>query len=123
MIHVIDVVLDSFSNLFPSHSYSPLEKLYSVILFMANISLTYKLMVSVGAYIHGFKTLEQIGPGYGCEDVEFLLKIGRFDKQNLAYIPHLHVRPIKIIYSPLSKMKDELDVVLLFTIPSQAQLF
>jgi len=77
---------------------------------------------SVGAYVHGLKKLEEIGPGCGCEDVDFLLKIGRFDRQDLAYIPHLHVRPIKIIYSPLSKMKDEPDVVLLFTIPSQAQL-
>jgi len=40
MLHVIDAVLDSFSNLFLSHRYSPLEKLYSNILFMANISLT-----------------------------------------------------------------------------------
>jgi len=39
MIHVIDVVLDSFSNLFQSHRYSPLEKLYSVILFIAGLSL------------------------------------------------------------------------------------
>jgi len=27
-MHVIDAVLDSFSNLFQSHRYSPLEKLY-----------------------------------------------------------------------------------------------
>jgi transposase-like protein len=39
MIHVIDVVLDSFSNLFQSHRYPPLEKLYSVILFIAGLSL------------------------------------------------------------------------------------
>jgi hypothetical protein len=39
MIHVIDVVLDSFSNLFRSHRYSPLEKLYSVFLFMAGLSI------------------------------------------------------------------------------------
>jgi hypothetical protein len=39
MIHVIDAVLDSFSNLFRFHRYSPLEKLYSVILFIAGFSL------------------------------------------------------------------------------------
>jgi hypothetical protein len=39
MIHVIDVVLDSFSNLFQSHRYPPLEKIYSVILFTAGLSL------------------------------------------------------------------------------------
>jgi hypothetical protein len=39
MIHVIDVVLHSFSNLFRFHRYSPLEKLYSVILFIAGLSL------------------------------------------------------------------------------------
>jgi hypothetical protein len=38
MIHVIDVELDSFSNLFQSHKYSPLEKLYSVILSIAGFS-------------------------------------------------------------------------------------
>jgi uncharacterized protein (DUF169 family) len=77
---------------------------------------------SVGAYVHGFKTLEEIGPGCGCEDVDFLLKIGRFDRQDLANIPRLHLKPAQIIYSPLTKMGDEPDVVLLFTIPSQAQL-
>ena len=38
-MHVIDVVLDSFSNLFRSHRYPPLEKIYSVILFIAGLSL------------------------------------------------------------------------------------
>jgi hypothetical protein len=32
MMHLIDAVLDSFSNLFRSHRYSPLEKPYSVFL-------------------------------------------------------------------------------------------
>ena len=39
MIYVIDVVLDSFSNLFRSHRYSPLEKLYSVVLFISGLNL------------------------------------------------------------------------------------
>jgi hypothetical protein len=39
MMHVIDVVLNSFSDLFRSHRYSPLEKIYSVILFTAGLSL------------------------------------------------------------------------------------
>jgi len=39
MMYVIDAVLDSFSNLFRSHRYSPLEKLYFVILFIAGLSL------------------------------------------------------------------------------------
>jgi hypothetical protein len=38
-MHVIDVVLNSFSHLFRSHRYPPLEKLYSVILFVAGLSL------------------------------------------------------------------------------------
>ena len=39
VMHVVDVVLDSFSTLFRFHRYSPLEKLYSVILFIAGLSL------------------------------------------------------------------------------------
>jgi hypothetical protein len=39
VMHVIDVMLDSSSNLFRSHRYSPLEKLYSVILFIAGPQL------------------------------------------------------------------------------------
>ena len=39
MMHVVDTVLDSFSNLFQSHRYSPLERIYSVFLFTAGISL------------------------------------------------------------------------------------
>jgi putative transposase len=38
-MHVIDAILESFSNLFRSHRYSPLEKLYSVFLFAAGLSL------------------------------------------------------------------------------------
>jgi hypothetical protein len=38
-MRVIDAVLDSFSNLFRSHRYSPLEKLYSIFLFTAGLSL------------------------------------------------------------------------------------
>jgi hypothetical protein len=34
MMHVIDVLLDSFTRLFRHHRYSPLEKLYSVILLI-----------------------------------------------------------------------------------------
>jgi hypothetical protein len=39
MMHVIDVLLDSFTMLFRHHRYSPLEKLCSVILFIAGLSL------------------------------------------------------------------------------------
>jgi Transposase and inactivated derivatives len=38
-MHVIDVLLDSFTRLFRHHRYSPSEKLYSVILFIAGLSL------------------------------------------------------------------------------------
>jgi len=39
MMHVIDVQLDSFTKFFRHHRYSPLEKLCSVILFIAGSSL------------------------------------------------------------------------------------
>jgi hypothetical protein len=39
MMHVIDAVLGSFSNPFRSHRYSPAEKLYSVVLFTAGLSI------------------------------------------------------------------------------------
>jgi transposase-like protein len=39
MMHVTDAVLDSFSNLFRSHRYPPVEKPYSVVLFTAGLSL------------------------------------------------------------------------------------
>ena len=66
VMHVIDVVLDSFSNLFRSHRYSPLEKLYSVILFVAGLSLrglserlclTGASRESVRILVHGFSSL------------------------------------------------------------------
>jgi hypothetical protein len=38
-MHVTDAVLDSFSNLFRSHRYPPLEKIYSVFLFATGLSL------------------------------------------------------------------------------------
>jgi hypothetical protein len=39
MMHVIDAVLDSFSDLFRFHRYPPVEKIYSVVLLMAGLSL------------------------------------------------------------------------------------
>jgi hypothetical protein len=39
MMHVIDVQLDSFTKFFRHHRYSPLEKLYSVILFNLGLNL------------------------------------------------------------------------------------
>jgi putative transposase len=66
MMHVIDVVLDYFSNLFRSHRYSPVEKIYSVILFIAGLSLrdlserlclTGASRESVRIWVHRFSSL------------------------------------------------------------------
>jgi transposase-like protein len=66
MAHVVDAVLDSFSNLFRSHRYSPLEKIYSVILFTAGLSLrdlserlclTGASRESVRIWVHRFSSL------------------------------------------------------------------
>jgi transposase-like protein len=66
MMHVIDVVLDSFSNLFRSHRYSPVEKLCSVFLFIAGLSLrdlserlclTGASRESVRMWVHRFSSL------------------------------------------------------------------
>jgi transposase-like protein len=65
MMHVIDAVLDSFSNLFRSHRYSPLEKLCSVVLFTAGLSLrdsqrgslTGASRESVRIWVHRFSSL------------------------------------------------------------------
>jgi transposase-like protein len=68
MIHVIDVVLDSFSNLFQSHRYFLLEKIYSVSLFTAGLSLrdlserlclTGASRESVRIWVHRFSSLIQ----------------------------------------------------------------
>jgi transposase-like protein len=65
-MHVIDAVLDSFYNLFRSHRYSPVEKLYSVILFTAGLSLrdlserlslTGASRESVRIWVHRFSSL------------------------------------------------------------------
>jgi transposase-like protein len=65
-MHVIDTVLESFSNLFRSHRYPPLEKLYSVILFTAGLSLsdlserlslTGASRESVRIWVHRFSSL------------------------------------------------------------------
>jgi transposase-like protein len=65
-MHVIDAVLESFSNLFRSHRYPPLEKLYSVFLFIAGLSLrdlserlclTWASRESVRIWVHRFSSL------------------------------------------------------------------
>jgi transposase-like protein len=66
VMHVIDAVLDSFSDLFRSHRYSPVEKLFSVILFIAGLSLrglserlclTGASRESVRIWVHRFSSL------------------------------------------------------------------
>jgi Transposase and inactivated derivatives len=66
VMHVIDAVLDSFSDLFRFHRYSPLEKLYSVILFIAGfrlrglserLCLTGASRESVRIWVHRFSSL------------------------------------------------------------------
>jgi hypothetical protein len=66
MMHVIDAVLDSFSNLFRSHRYSPVEKICSVSLFTAGLSLrdlserlclTGASRESVRIWVHRFSSL------------------------------------------------------------------
>jgi transposase-like protein len=66
MMHVIDAILNSFADLFGSHRYPPLEKLYSVILFAAGLSLrdlserlclTGASRESVRIWVHRFSSL------------------------------------------------------------------
>ncbi len=65
-MYVIDVILDSFTRLFRSHRYPPIEKLYSIILFIAGLSLrdvseklclTYASRDSVRIWAHRFSSL------------------------------------------------------------------
>jgi transposase-like protein len=65
-MYIINVALDSFSNLFRSHRNPPLEKLYSVILFIAGLSLrdlserlclTGASRESVRIWVHRFSSL------------------------------------------------------------------
>jgi Transposase and inactivated derivatives len=66
MMHVTDAVLNSFSNLFRSHRYPPVEKPYSVVLFTAGLSLrglserlclTATSRESVRIWVHRFSSL------------------------------------------------------------------
>jgi transposase-like protein len=66
MMHVTDAVLNSFSNLFRSHRYPPVEKPYSVVLFTAGLSLrglsemlclTATARESVRIWVHKFSSL------------------------------------------------------------------
>jgi transposase-like protein len=65
-MYIINVALDSFSNLFRSHRNPPLEKLYSVILFTVGLSLrdlserlclTGASRESVRIWVHRFSSL------------------------------------------------------------------
>jgi hypothetical protein len=55
MMHVVDTVLDSFSNLFRSHRYFPLERIYSVFLFTAGLSLKLKCLEELVTVISGLR--------------------------------------------------------------------
>jgi transposase-like protein len=87
MMHVIDAVLNSFADLFRSHRYSPVEKLYSVVLFIAGLSLrdlserlslTGASRESVRIWVHRFSSL--LRPFRGVRGLvavdETVLKVG-----------------------------------------------
>jgi transposase-like protein len=66
MMHVVDAVLNSFADLFRSHRYPPVKKIYSVFLFMAGLSLrdlserlslTGASRESVRIWVHRFSSL------------------------------------------------------------------
>jgi putative transposase len=66
MMHVIDAVLDSLASLSRFHRYSPVEKLYSVVLFIAGLGLrglserlclTGASRESVRMWVHRFSSL------------------------------------------------------------------
>jgi transposase-like protein len=66
MMHVIDVVLSSLASLFRFHRYPPVEKLYSVVLFIAGLSmrdlserlcLTGASRESVRIWVHRFSSI------------------------------------------------------------------
>jgi hypothetical protein len=47
MMHVVDVVLNSFADLFRFHRYSPVEKLSPVVLFMVGLSCSDAYVIRV----------------------------------------------------------------------------
>jgi hypothetical protein len=61
-MHIIDAVLDPIADLFRFHSYSPLERIYSVFLFTAGLSLKLKCLeelVTAIAVIHNVIRAEE----------------------------------------------------------------
>ncbi len=80
------------------------------------------LNCNIGAYTHGIKSIQEIGPSCGCDDVDFLLNIGRFGRQDFENLPRINEKPERVIYFPLSDLDFQPDVILLFCKASQSQL-
>jgi hypothetical protein len=64
MMHVIDAVLDSFADLFRSHRYPPVEKFYSVVLFIAGLSLREMNRLYNNVNSKKLKSLEELVTAY-----------------------------------------------------------
>jgi hypothetical protein len=64
MMHVIDAVLDSFADLFRSHRYPPLEKIYSVVLFIAGLRLREMNRLCNNVNAKMLKSLEELVTAY-----------------------------------------------------------
>jgi hypothetical protein len=64
MMHLIDAVLDSFADLFRSHRYPPLEKIYSVVLFIAGLSLREMNRLYNNVNSKMLKSLEELVTAY-----------------------------------------------------------
>ena len=64
MMHVIDAVLDSFADLFRSHRYPPLEKIYPIVLFIAGLSLREMNRLYNNVNSKMLKSLEELVTAY-----------------------------------------------------------
>ncbi len=80
------------------------------------------LNCNIGAYTHGVKSIEEIGPECGCDDVDFLLAIRRISWEDLENLPRVREKPSRILYFPLRNAGLEPDVILVFCRANQAQL-
>jgi uncharacterized protein (DUF169 family) len=65
---------------------------------------------SVGSYTHGFLTLAEAAK---TDDVAAVLEAGWVDARAVEALPHVRVRPDRIVYGPLSTLPVDPDVVLI----------
>ncbi|MCS7118115.1 MAG: DUF169 domain-containing protein [Thaumarchaeota archaeon] len=72
------------------------------------------LNCSIGSVTHGIRSAEEVRPGCGCADIDFLVECEWITEEELRRMPSVKFSGGTICYGPLRQIEFEPDLILMF---------